>query len=175
MHADFGGGVADGQEFGHVGHSNMCNPLCQGIVEQQTILMPFLHSHAQPCTIMGMTAELTPLRWRPSLTLADRIRLMRVAYGRRMGRTVTQKELAALIGVSPGTWGGYESGNSRPDQADKFARKAAEVTGVDPVWLLGFDDPPGPGLDSLPTGRGDGLATARILALRPAYPASVAA
>lgn len=52
----------------------------------------------------------------------------------RQTQKLTQKEVAALIGVAKSTYAGYESGNSEPDM-DRIV-KLVTVLNVDPNYLF---------------------------------------
>jgi transcriptional regulator with XRE-family HTH domain len=92
------------------------------------------------------TGTVTQLRWRPAIGFSTRLRLVRLDYADRVGHRVNQDEMAGLLGVKPGTYRGWESGNSRPADLIALAQHIYEVTGADPAWLLGVaDDNPGPG------------------------------
>lgn len=85
--------------------------------------------------------------WTPEITFPDRLRIVRVQYADRIGRKVGQKEIAELCGVSQQTWASWESGRTAPREVMPLARKIAEITGVEPAWLLGLNDfevPPPP-------------------------------
>lgn len=78
-----------------------------------------------------------------AMRIGDRIRLHR----RRLG--MTQKELAARVGVSPGTIGMYETNRREPDL--ETIRRLAEVLGVTVAELVGetATDMPREGRDEL--------------------------
>ena len=57
----------------------------------------------------------------------------RLDYAVRRGSTVSQSELARLVGVTPQAWSGWEAGLSEPALAT--LERAAEVLGVTPGWL----------------------------------------
>lgn len=90
------------------------------------------------------TSTVTPLRWRPTVGFSARLRLIRIDYAERIGHRVNQDELAHALGVKPGTYRGWESGNSRPADLIAFAQHVYEVTGADPAWLLGVAPDEGP-------------------------------
>lgn len=93
-----------------------------------------------------MTATLTHIRpWIPELTLADRLRIVRRDYGRKLGRTktLTVKEFALMLGIPAGTYGLWEA-NGRPADVVEACKKVHALTGCDPVWLAGFDQPTAP-------------------------------
>jgi transcriptional regulator with XRE-family HTH domain len=99
------------------------------------------------------TAEVIPLRWRPTIAFKDRLRAVRKEYGARTGNPkLTQIEFAAVLDVNDNTYKQWESGG-RPRDLVAFARLVERKTGADPAWLLdvaeaGPDD--GPGLDVYP-------------------------
>lgn len=86
-------------------------------------------------------AQVLPFRWRPEITFNDRLRLVRTNYGRRLGRTVTQEEMAALLGEKVGTYKTWEA-KGHPADPVAFAKKIERITGADPVWLLDLTDGP---------------------------------
>lgn len=91
---------------------------------------------------MGMSdAQVLPFRWRPELTFNDRLRLVRTNYGKRVGRTITQDEMAQLLDEKPGTYKTWEA-KGKPADVVAFARKVERVTGADPVWLVDLTDGP---------------------------------
>lgn len=102
---------------------------------------------------MTDTATVLPLRWRPTLDFADRLRLVRLDYAHRLGRRVSQRDLATLIGVKAPTYGSWEAGNSKPADLIETAQAIFRVTGADPAWLLDVadDDDNGP---NVPPGQG---------------------
>ena len=64
-----------------------------------------------------------------------------MAFGERMaearkGKELTQKKLAALLGVSPMRISHYESNNREPDI--ESIKKISAVLEVSPNWLLGL-------------------------------------
>jgi transcriptional regulator with XRE-family HTH domain len=68
----------------------------------------------------------------------------RLAYGRRIGRHVTQKEVAAELGLKKGTVSRWETGEWRPDDEQAVAK----FYGCSPAYLqygegdLELVDPP---------------------------------
>lgn len=91
-----------------------------------------------------MTATISHLRpWIPELTLADRLRVVRRDYGRKLGRdkTLTTKEFALMLGIPGGTYGVWESGAGEPQDVIDTCKHVAEVTGCDAIWLAGFERP----------------------------------
>jgi DNA-binding XRE family transcriptional regulator len=123
----------------------------------------------------NQTADIIQIRWRPIVDFKDRLRLIRLEYGERVGRRVTQDELAELIDVKPATYGGWEAGTSKPADIVATARKIEAKLGADPTWLLDITDTgphgsdPAPDLDILSSGcinRPAGGATVHQLPVR---------
>lgn len=104
---------------------------------------------------MTDSATVLPMRWRPVLGFAARLRLVRLDYADRVGHRVNQDEMAALIGTKPGTYRSWEAGNSRPANLIATAQTIYKVTGADPAWLLDVAPSDGPttpeGQDVSPT------------------------
>jgi transcriptional regulator with XRE-family HTH domain len=98
---------------------------------------------------MSTQQNVTPIRWRPEVSLGTRLRLVRTNCGERIGRgKMKQDEMAELIGVSASAYKQWEADNNRPGDPVDLALRIYEATGVDPAWLLGIPDPdPVPGLD----------------------------
>jgi transcriptional regulator with XRE-family HTH domain len=91
-----------------------------------------------------MVVEREQLGWWPPLTFGQRLRMIRHEYGRRCGRRVTQREMAALIDVSEGNYAAWEAGNGIPSDNVGVAKRIGQLTGADPLWLLGWFDEPSP-------------------------------
>lgn len=94
-------------------------------------------------------------QWVPEVDIATRLRLVRREYGRKLGKALTQEEMADLIGVAPSSYKQWEAGNSRPRDIVKVSKRISRVTGVAVGWLLDLDDEPNP-TDGTP------LATQRL-------------
>lgn len=87
-----------------------------------------------------MSATIHPFpRAKPPVGFDHRLRVVRIEYGRMIGRDVGQREFASLIGVKEGTYAGYEKGPSKPRDIVGFCRRVEEVTGYDAGWLAGLD------------------------------------
>jgi DNA-binding XRE family transcriptional regulator len=119
----------------------------------------------------NQTAEIIPIRWRPSVDFSDRLRLIRLEYGERIGRRVTQDDMAELIDVKSATYGSWEAGNSKPADIVATAKRIEERLGADPMWLLDITDSgpnggpdPVPGLDVLHSGWKDDAPALRLVA-----------
>lgn len=69
-----------------------------------------------------------------SNSFGSRLLEARLAYAVRRGRTVSQSELARLIGVTPQAWSGWEQGLSEPLELSMIQR-IAQLLGVTPGWL----------------------------------------
>lgn len=106
------------------------------------------------CITIGMTdtATVLPLRWRPTIQFAARLRLIRLDYADRVGHRVTQDEMAELLETKPGTYRSWEAGNSKPADLIDFAQRIYRAIGVDPAWLLDVAPENGP-----ETGPGQGI------------------
>lgn len=57
----------------------------------------------------------------------------RLAFGAGQGRLVSQTELAAILGVTPGAWSAWESGRNQPDL--ETVALLADALGVSDRWL----------------------------------------
>lgn len=89
----------------------------------------FCQRKTQSCFIAGRDKLLL-------MTLGQRIKAARKRFGERLGRRVTQSELAELCGwdQAQSRISGYENDTREPSLAD--LEKIAEVTGVGLSWLL---------------------------------------
>lgn len=98
-----------------------------------------------------------PMRgWKPRLSFADRLRLVRIQYGAIVGERVGQREMAQLLGVSQPTYGSWEAGVSVPRHLVPTAKKIVDLTGVNAAWLLGLDRfDPGPPAQPVATSDSD--------------------
>ncbi len=96
----------------------------------------------------------------PEWTLADRLRKVRLTTG------LQQREFAELLQVTAGSYGGWESGNSRPRDVVALARRVELITGVPASWTLGIynenPQPTGPAGDE-----GDDASVARPKGFEP--------
>ncbi|HSS08860.1 MAG TPA: helix-turn-helix transcriptional regulator, partial [Acidimicrobiales bacterium] len=53
---------------------------------------------------------------------------------------------AARLGYTEGNYAAWEAGNSTPRALVEVAKRIADLTGADPLWLMGwFDENAGPG------------------------------
>lgn len=82
-----------------------------------------------------------------------RIFKARLGLAARLGRQVTQDQVAGLVGVTQGTVGRWEGGLKEPDLAT--FEKLGKALGVDPRWLAFGDVPRGSAEDSA-SGEGSG-------------------
>ena len=73
--------------------------------------------------------------WTPEWDFGDRLRKVRLEYGRRLGHKVTVEEMAGLLGVASQTLSGWEMGSNVRHQR-MVAGQMARVTGVDEAWIL---------------------------------------
>lgn len=80
-------------------------------------------------------------RRQPEIGFGHRLRIIRIEYGREIGRTVSQDKFARLLDEKPGTYSGYEAPGSdaRPRDLVPFCKKVEAVTSFDGSWLAGFD------------------------------------
>lgn len=83
---------------------------------------------------MSLSHEPSPT-WIPEVGFADRLRIVRLAYGDRTERRLTQNAFADLLRVSASKYKQYEAGNHKPSDLEDFAHRVASVTGCDPAWL----------------------------------------
>lgn len=78
--------------------------------------------------------------WVPEVDFATRLRLVRREFGRQRGETLTQGDMAELVGVPKNRWQQWEAGLAYPRDLVSVARRIAEVTGVDIAWLIGLGE-----------------------------------
>lgn len=90
-----------------------------------------------------MSAEVRPLTWRPAISLAERFRTIRLAYGRRVSRKVKQEEFAAIIHVGAPAYSSWESGRARPAHLEAIAYQIERYIGSDAAFLIEADSPDG--------------------------------
>lgn len=90
---------------------------------------------------MSETAEAGT--WRPEIGFGVRLRLIRIEFGKRRGRRLSQRQMAALLNVSEASYMQWEAGNARPSDIVATAKRIAAVTSADPVWLLNLEGPAG--------------------------------
>ena len=89
--------------------------------------------------------------------------MVRREYAQRIGRSVTQRDMARMIDVPAGNYAAWEAGNGIPTDLIGVTKRIAAITGADPLWLLGwFEDPDDPdgSTPSDPDDGGDGGAVA---------------
>jgi transcriptional regulator with XRE-family HTH domain len=85
----------------------------------------------------GLMGDKDPARGR-------RYKAARIAYGKRLGRHVTQKQVAEALGLKKGTVSRWEAGTHPPDDPEAVAK----FYGCSPAYLqyghgqLEFIDPP---------------------------------
>ncbi|HSS10535.1 MAG TPA: helix-turn-helix transcriptional regulator [Acidimicrobiales bacterium] len=90
-----------------------------------------------------MAVQREQLGWWPRLTFGQRLRMIRHEYGNREGRVMTQREMAARLGCPEGNYAAWEADNGVPRDTVGMAKRVGELTGADPLWLMGwFDDDP---------------------------------
>ncbi len=68
----------------------------------------------------------------PEWTMGERFAKARKHAG------LNQEQMATQLNVSASTLAAWESDRNRPRDLAGIAQQWAEVTGVDPAWLLGF-------------------------------------
>jgi len=77
--------------------------------------------------------------WMPQWSLGDRLRRI------RRDLNLSQDEMAKRIGVQKGRYSAWESDRNRPDDLVVTAKRIQVLSGVPAAWVLGVEDPQGPG------------------------------
>jgi DNA-binding XRE family transcriptional regulator len=91
------------------------------------------------------TERVAAIGWRPTLKFGDRIRAVRRAYQDTTGETVTQADMAELIGVGRKSYASWESNLHEPGELWQVCLAVSSATGCDPIWLADIDPDGGPG------------------------------
>jgi transcriptional regulator with XRE-family HTH domain len=91
------------------------------------------------CNTMSDESVTVIRGWRPELRFSDRLRMVRLQYGKMLERRLDQRQIAELVGLPRGSWASWENGTSEPRHAVRVVEQISRVTGVNAAWLLGLD------------------------------------